>query len=237
MGFAFRERNRECYPAKQTKKIDVSRSMKKLFTTVFACAVLSIAVEVSQATPIPPTIPGLWIIDTTGSGTAAFVADSGGSAYFTSNLGSWSLAITVGQTIVPGANPQIDLNVAMAKPTAGAGNLLIYYSDNNFGPSAGSVAISTTGGGINGGGVTTSVGYDSANTLFALTSPLVDGSGLTANSPYALTIEDQITPGTPGVNSVNSVDTSVSVPDGGTTVGLLGLALMGIAGVRRKLNA
>jgi len=55
--------------------------------------------------------------------------------------------------------------------------------------------------------------------------------GINNSGPYSLTIVDLI-----GGN-VTSMDTSLKVPDGGTTAMLLGASLSGLALLRRKLAA
>jgi hypothetical protein len=135
----------------------------------------------------------------------------------------------------------LDLDVA-ATHLAGTGTLSIYYSDIGFGPTVANYVLSTFLS--SGGPVTTSAYLSAANTAFGMTTSLGGTTDATGNSttinatgginnsgPYSLTIVDLI-----GGN-VTSMDTSLKVPDGGTTAMLLGASLSGLALLRRKLAA
>jgi hypothetical protein len=103
-------------------------------------------------------------------------------------------------------------------------------------PSPGAVGLSP-------GGTTN---YD--NLLFPGTDPLVDNWGLLFVGPaHEYNIYSNTAPitylkfvGTTGSGGSGPDDVGtfaiVSTPDGGTTLALLGLALVGLAGIRRKLS-
>lgn len=195
----------------------------------------------AEAIPFPASF-GLYIYDTS-TGVSKYVPITDGTAHFSGAVGNYSLAISTGITIAGGANPIIDLDVAQATAGAGASSLQIYYSVGGFGSSTGSYTLDTFLG--TGGPVTTSAYLSTANTPFGLTTSLsgspdvagtitVNASGVlpgTVQSPYSLTIAQIIT------GNVVSMDSKLAVPDGGTTMVMLGLALPGVALLRRKFVA
>jgi hypothetical protein len=211
----------------------------KIIPLVAAVAVAGFT-QAASAMTFPATA-GLFIVDNSTS-TTSYVPVSGGVATFAGTFdANWSLVITTGQTVVGGAHPSLDLDVA-ATHLAGTGTLSIYYSDIGFGPTVANYVLSTFLS--SGGPVTTSAYLSAANTAFGMTTSLGGTTDATGNSttinatgginnsgPYSLTIVDLI-----GGN-VTSMDTSLKVPDGGTTAMLLGASLSGLALLRRKLAA
>jgi VPDSG-CTERM motif len=211
--------------------------IKSLLITTLAVAGLA---QVASAIPFPSTF-GLYIYDTA-TGTSKYVAIVGGTASYNGAVGDYTVAISTGITINGGGNPAIDLDVAQATAGAGATSLQIFYSDGGFGPSSGIYTLNTYLG--TGGPVTTSGYLSAANTPFGQTTLLggsadvvganvvnATGSLSGVQNPYSLTIADVIT------GTVTSMDSKLSVPDGGSTVMLLGMALSGAALLKRKFVA
>ena len=210
----------------------------KMKTTVLG-TVLAVAGFAQLASAVPSSA-GLYLIDTA-TGDTAFAADNvSGIATFNGTLGDYTVNISAtGTTIARGGAPSLDLDVANATAGAGATTLQVYYSDGAFGPTASSFTLATTGP-ASGGPVTTSAYMGSS--LFATTTLLassvdvypftVNGTGPLVGTSYYLTMEDLIT------GTEVSVDSHFStVPDGGATMMLLGLALSGVGLLRKKLAA
>ena len=202
-------------------------------------AVLAVAgfAQVARATP---TSAGLYLIDTA-TGQTAFAADNAsGIANFVGTVGDYSVNISAtGTTISGGVAPSLDLDVANAHAGAGATTLQVFYSDGAFGPTTAGYSLVTTGP-ASGGPITSSAYLGS--TFFSQTTTLassvdvypfiVNGTGLINASSYYLTLEDVIS------GSEVSVDSHfITVPDGGATMMLLGIALSGVGLLRKKLAA
>lgn len=161
------------------------------------------------------------------------------------SVGNWMLSVSTGNTLSGGSAPSIDLALSQASPGAAAGSLTVMFSDGGFGPSTGWADLTTSGGGNHGGSVVSTAYYGSS--LFGMDNALADGSTLSGNG-YYLTIKDVITAGTPWQNSVNGFNTLLvvddppagngpsSVPDGGTTVGMLGLVLAACGLLLRRIK-
>jgi len=210
----------------------------KMKTTVLG-AVLSVA-GLAQIASAVPSSAGLYLIDTT-TGQTAFAADNAsGIANFVGTVGDYSVNISAtGTTISGGTHPSLDLDVANATAGSGATTLKVYYSDGAFGPTTAGYTLATTGP-ASGGPITTSafMGTTFFDTTTLLASSVdvypatVNGTG-TINSgvnTYYLTLEDLIT------GTEVSVDSHFStVPDGGATMMLMGMALSGVGLLRKKL--
>jgi len=204
-------------------------------------AVLVIAGFAQVASAVPSSA-GLYLIDNATGATAFAPDNAGGIATFNGTLGDYTVNVSAtGTTLSRGSTPSMDLDVANASAGPNATTLTVYYSDGSFGPTVGTYTLATTGP-ANGGPVTTSAYLGSS--LFATTTTLasgvdaypfvINGSGIINSNSYYLTLEDLI------VGSEVSVDShfsTLSVPDGGATVILLGIALSGIGLLRKKLAA
>ena len=162
----------------------------------------------------------------------------------------FELGITKPANLITPTAPIMQLSVAASSNSATTQQLVIDFSETDFGPSGNLVVTSATG--VTLGNVVYQTFQDTSNGLFGGTLLTTDSSGgpaitmsngTTLSStgfPYSLTQRWTITHG-PGV-VVTSVDPSLlvvspfvaPVPDGGWAVGLLGFALMGVEGLRRK---
>lgn len=202
--------------------------------------ILSVALAVAGFAQVASAVPssaGLYLIDTT-TGDTAFQAAVGGIATFVGTVGDYSVNISAtGTTIAGGSYPSLDLDVANATAGLGATTLQVFYSDGAFGPTAGVYQLATTGPAV--GTVSTSAYMGS--TFFSTTTSLggsldtypftINATGTISASSYYLTIKDVIT------GTEVSVDSHFSVPDGGATMMLLGIALSGVGLLRKKLAA
>jgi len=207
-------------------------------TTVLG-TVLAVA-GLAQVASAVPSSAGLYLVDTA-TGATAFAADNmNGIATFNGTVGDYTVNISAtGTTIAGGSSPSLDLDVANATAGTGATTLQVYYSDGAFGPTASQFSLATTGP-ASGGPITTSAYLGS--TFFSQTTTLassvdvypftVNGTGPLNSSSYYLTLEDLIT------GTEVSVDTHFStVPDGGATMMLMGMALSGVGLLRKKFAA
>ena len=121
------------------------------------------------------------------------------------------------------------MDVSIQAIATGAGNLIVVYSDNNFGPASGALSATITGGLISGAPTVDYAVYgDGANTTSALTTLLTDtgtlswplnstvSGSLTLGAPYALSEAILVT--APGAAQFN-LDASFSVTPAALTLG------------------
>ena len=145
-----------------------------------------------------------------------------GAVVASTNIGVWSLTISSGATKpVTGSATSPVMDVQVTAISTAPGNLTVTFTDNNFGPAAGTLNATLSGNTISGAAT---VGYnvygDAANTLGATTTliastgtkalPVVTSSSgaLTLGTPFALTQVALISSAGP---SVVSIDASFNV--------------------------
>ena len=225
-----------------------------------AAAVLAIASSASALTTdgIRVSIDGGSTWSTCLDGGAASTGNTGDSdstfgivtTSFSLNNLALTLSVHVGTTGTGDgtASPYLDLSVGgSVNNTGAASSVIIEFSANGFTPvSHGSYITTQT---LNGANYSlTETTYFGNNTLFdtsigsspsitLTTIPSLGGSSAAApgqlTAPYSLTIKDVLT--IPTGTSRLSADTTVTVPDGGNTMMLLGSALSVLGlGVFRK---
>ena len=220
---------------------------------------LAVALGTVVVTSSALAVPTLTIWDATLTTT---VAASGGIATYANASfdGQWSVVISTGETkpaLGSAIAPAMDLNVQATSlgAAAPANNLNVSWSDNAFGPFNSKLGAQLSGHVVTGTGSTVlyNTYYDAANGPVSTGGTIAGGptpyttSGLLApstyssfqggatinNSAFGLTELLTIT-SVPGGSY--SLDASLSgIPDGGTTVMLLGAALSGLAILRRKM--
>jgi hypothetical protein len=119
----------------------------------------------------------------------------------------------------------------------------VAFSDDNFGPSAGTVVAAI--GGTTVGTIVYKTFVDAANVLFGgvvLTAQGPFGPGAfsgTATGALALPADFSLTQAATIHHSGKgntSFNATLTVPDAGSTVALLGCALVGVEGLRRKFR-
>jgi len=189
------------------------------------------------------------------AGTSIFAATLGaGVLTWSGNVGTWIVNVSTGTTdpLTLAPYPHLDLNSVNA--STGPSSLTIRWSDTDFGPSAGQRMKLTIGGtlsGAPGSSLTYNVYANTANIPLATTTLLASlgpftttafsGTGFGATllavlgSPYSVSEEILLVHGGAGMSSFNAE--SQAVPDGGMTLALLGMALTGLEGLRRKMKA
>jgi hypothetical protein len=198
-------------------------------------------------------IPTLIISD--GTTSTSVTSANGIVQYSTANFdGAWSVVISSGTTKPAdgsATNPFMDLSItATALTLSPARNLTISFFDTGYGPFNGSLAAILSGHVTTGTGQAVSYNtYWSALNAGATTtlltasgslSPAFYNSSQTGSisdaNPFSITQVVTINGTATGPGGSYSLDASLSsVPDGGTTVMLLGAALSGLAFLRRKL--
>ena len=217
---------------------------------------LAVALGTVVVTSSALAVPTLTIWDANVTTTVAAV--SGIASYLNTAFdGQWSVVISTGETkpaLGSALNPAMDLNVQATSlgAAAPANNLHVSWSDNAFGPFNADIQAQLSGHVVSGTGATVQYDtyYSAANGLStggALAGSVYTTSGLLAaptyanaqngvninNSAFGLTELLTIT-SAPGGSY--SLDASLQgIPDGGTTVMLLGAALSGLAILRRKM--
>lgn len=224
--------------------------MKTKSTPLNKLLLLAVGVLALAAVPPAHAVPMLRISD--GTNTVTIADGSGidsnsltGAVTYSGAVGNFMLNVSTGvSTPILGSQtwPHLDLSSVDISGTTG-GTLTILFSDNSFGASAGGVMASI--GGTSYGTVSYSTYYDASNTLLA-TSSLMTSQGLLGgvfsgtsyselalNYPYSLTQQLVIAHSGYGATSFNA---ELKVPDGGSTVALLGAVLVGLEGFRRKLR-
>ncbi|HEY5705638.1 MAG TPA: VPDSG-CTERM sorting domain-containing protein [Terrimicrobiaceae bacterium] len=167
-----------------------------------------------------------------------------GAVTYSGGLGSFFLTVSTGTSKpVQGSSTLPYLTLDSVEISGTAGTLAILFSDDSFGPTYDGATASIYG--YTGGSVTYSAYADDSNVLFGtgtlLTTPGPFGPGnisgaafgaLALPANYSLTQKVVVTHGGWGVT--NLIAKLQAVPDGGSTVALLGAVLVGLDGLRRK---
>jgi VPDSG-CTERM motif len=180
-----------------------------------------------------------------------------GGVSWSGALGVWSFIVTSGTTKpVVGSTtlPEMHFSIqATSGLLAAPSSLTLSFSDDSFGPTNGSFHAAI-GGALTSGagnGVTYETLVSTTNTEFAGSTlnavqsfTPISFSGSNNSSPqtlganYALTQKIVLTHAAGIAGRTSSADAVllVNVPDGGLTVALLGGAMVGLMGLRRKLR-
>jgi hypothetical protein len=153
-------------------------------------------------------------------------------------IGLWNINVDSGFTkpaIGGVTNPHMDL--AFSANSTAAGTLTLFFSDSGF--NASGTGVDTIGGTQDNGYVTDCIQKNGKNVM--LLGPLYGSpfSGTTSGN-MTLTPTDLLSLGVyihhTGAG-LTTGDKDYQIPDGGSAVALLGVALAGIEGVRRMFRA
>ncbi|MEK0450695.1 MAG: hypothetical protein RL088_2963 [Verrucomicrobiota bacterium] len=157
----------------------------------------------------------------------------------------WTLDLVLGMSKpLTGSATAADFSLYASAISSGAGSLKIQFSDDNFSPILGGYSLSYGGETA----ATSSSAYkayvDNTNILFggSLLAGSIDSGAFSHNvsgslagaGPYSLTHEVQFTHTSASSSSISAG--FVSVPDGGSTIGMLGSLFVAVSAVRRKIR-
>ena len=200
-----------------------SNPLKKLLLVL--AGVLALA-----ALPLAHAVPTLKISDgsntlTINDLTYADLNPAAGAVTYSGAFGGFLINVMTGISSA-GILTLDSVNISTG---AAGGPLEISLSDNFSGPTYSEVTASIYG--TTPGSVLYSV-YANGNELFGPGSFGTTVGGFTLPANYTLTQKVVISPGL----GVTNLYARVAVPDGGSTVALLGAALVGLAGLRRKFR-
>jgi len=210
----------------QRDKVSGMKTMIKLMSVLVVFILFAVS---AYAIPTLVLNSGTTTVTVTDNGSGDSNGGSG-TVVYSGTVGNWLLTITTG---VAGGNPTLEVNsqdVAGGSPDP----LTITFSDpaqlvtgpNNFG-----AGLSSTTIGLPGGTVTYNVLVDGS------TAATISGSGSATGSlsSGSHTVAEQVIVAGSGAGTA-SFDASLTVPDAGTTVVLLGVSLtaLGVFGCSRK---
>lgn len=206
----------------------------------FSLMVVVLLTAISSVQAIPTLI--LW----DSMGDTQTITSVSGVVQFTGSLGNWNINVTTGIASPPGPGgslsyPVLDLNSVDVYTGSGAGNVLnISFTDDLLGPFTGSLN-SSVGGTENGTAEFQGLINGQAGTDQAFSSVSFSGNanaGANATYPATLGILATITSSS-GTWQTTSFDDQLTVPDGGSTIILLGTALscIGLFFIRKPSNA
>lgn len=221
------------------------KTKSNIIRTLTAAGVLTLSSLTSiYAVPTITVTSGSSSVTIVDNGANDLNPSSGALAY-TGQLGVFTFTLSTGITkpfAGTAAAPLFSLSENAS--ASSAGTLLVSFSDTSFGPSSG-VFNTTLGGGATAGSVNALFYKDTTNTLFGTSSLMstLSGSGTQfavvgtgGNAPasaYSLTESVTITALGAGLTTFTA---TTSVPDGGSTIALLGLTLISAECIRRLLN-
>ena len=212
--------------------------MRKLFLS--GLAALGLAVS-SQATPVLVIWDDAGHTQTIYDNLAGDFASGSGQIAWVGSIGVWNLDVSVGVTTGSSANPILDLS--SSSTSTGAGVLSVWYGDNNFGSSAGSVNATIGGTLLTGASLNFFSAYNLENdpigASFVLTNGQYSGNPFSGSEtasfnpsgPYALVDYVVLTHTRAGTSSY---DAMVSVPESGSTAILMSFGLIGLGLVKRR---
>jgi VPDSG-CTERM motif len=215
--------------------------MKNLFKVIIAVAAISCVASI-YAVPTLTLFDGTTTVVVTDGETSPQVdrCPDAGCVTFIGAIGVWNINVDTGLTKPASGSatmPDMDLNY-IARATA-AGSLKISWSDSGFTFSG--VASDIFGGTQQAGTGTSTLDQIFINGVLVFQQgPFTTSSfSQTSNGFITITPSDVVTLvvtlNTGGANSMSG-DKNLTVPDGGSAVALLGVALAGIESVRRLLR-
>jgi hypothetical protein len=224
-----------CSYLRRSKLTQKEKPMKNILKTI-----LAVAAMISAGSAY--AVPTLTLFD--GSNTITILDNGSGDSNpalgvvtWIGVIGVWDINIDSGFTkpaIGGVTNPHMDLSFS-AHSTA-AGTLTLSFSDSGF--NASGTGRDTLGGTQDNGSVTDHVRVNGSNVLNIgpLTGSPFSGTatgGITLTSADVLSLVVGIDHTAAGLTTG---DKDLTVPDGGSAVALLGIALVGVEALRRKLR-
>jgi len=224
--------------------------MKQIIKSFLAASAAVALAGTAQAV----STQGLIVSD--GTTTIIVPTVTSGAIFFSGSVGGWDVVLTHGLAQPPGGSgfsssfPSLDLDIT-AHSQGGAGTLTVTFYSTDYGPTSGHVdtqlsghVTSGTGGAVSFKTYYSALNTGATTTLLTSSGPISPTSGTPPGysaggsggpligNPYSLTEVVTIDGRTLGGYSIDaSVNT---VPDGGTTLVLLGSALSSLALLRKR---
>jgi hypothetical protein len=215
---------------------------------------LASALILAVGTPFAGAVATMRISD--GVTTLTITDDGAGDSFtglgavtFVGSIGAWVITVDTGITmpiVGTATRPYMDVLFLATSNLASPGSLTIEFSEVGYGPLDPGLAFHVAIGGTTQGTVTCTTLVDSNNVLFGGV-PIVpaqtfsgpafscEGSGAALTThPFSLTKIVTINHG--AGQQTTSGDTQVTVPDGGATLALFGISLLGLGALRNKLR-
>lgn len=215
--------------------------MKQLHRFLAAAAAIAGLTQTVQALPQIRLFDGVSTV-TISDNLAGDAQPAAGQVVFIGSIGNWTLNVHTGTTypaIGSLANPSLDLSFN-ATSTGAGGTLWIMFAADGFGPTSGSTLASIGGTIAQNGSLTYKTYGGTDNSNFSLVNLLtsqgpfaavafsgsVTGGSVNNLGPYALTQVVEVTHA--AGTWLTTGDASLSVPESGTSILLLGAGLTGI---------
>jgi len=215
--------------------------IRKLYLSGLAALGLAIS---SQATPVLVVWDNAGHVQTINDNQVGDSASGSGQIVWVGSMGVWTLDVSVGVT--GGTTNQPILDLSGSSTSSSAGILNVWYGDNNFGPSIGSL-LATIGGTLStGASLEYRADYNTANDPIGSSVILMDNtytgnpfsgsdsSSINQNGPFALVQHVILTHTGAGTSSY---DAMLSVPEASSTAILMGFGLIGLGLVKRRNKA
>jgi hypothetical protein len=209
--------------------------MKNLLTALAAIVLLTCATS-AYAVATLTIFDGTTTI-TVADGSGADQNPNAGVVTWSGTIGVWNINVDTGfskPAVGSPTSPVLDLSFS-ANSTA-AGTLTLTFTDNGF--TASGTGVDTLGGTQANGSVSDNIQVN-GNTIIHM--------GPLAGSPFSGTATGGVTVGAADVLGIQMVinhtasglttgNKNLTIPDGGSAVALLGIALTGLEGVRRIIR-
>jgi hypothetical protein len=224
------------------------KNVRFLAASLAVALVSLLAVPSAEALRLRITASGGGFVDIVDDAFPDFAPGQGGIV-FVGDVGDFDLTVTTGLSDpISGStgSPLMKLDVTAFTPNAAGGTILVELTDTDFGPSTtGASAVLNILALPANAFVAHKTYYDGGNAEFAQTVELTSqlGNGVSSDvetgslpsgaAPYSLT---QVVGIVLTSSGAASVQTALSVPDGGLALSLLGFGLVGLEGLRRRFK-
>jgi hypothetical protein len=222
---------------------------------ILAIVTMTVAIGVwtAQATPTLKLDDGLGNVVTIADGSGFDLNGNAGVVNWQGSLGVWTVNITTGVTKpAQGSALAPYMDISTYNSSSAAGSLTIWFSEVGFGPNVSAASFYASMGGTTTPGITDAAYLyaDAGNALFGTGTQILQlgpfntagfsgsstGMGL-AGTSYSITEKVVLRSTGQAVTSFDYEASGSSVPDGGMTITLLGLACGALGFARRWMKA